>query len=255
MSLNVIDGRIVEKISTVSGAIPTIGPSFDHLDGTWTELDIYEGEYFINVADGKIFTRVGTTIIELTTSLSSGDLATVLLAGNSTGTNDIIINTDQYIYNTTSTSSISVGTTSSPSEITIESDSNIIAKSDNGTNSSYTQIDTASVILNSLNSSGDNAKILVNGFGINLESNDGLTETKKITINPSGIEVSDYSALSLLQINDLGLVLPNFITPTSSADTIGIVGQVGVDDDYVYVKTTTGWKRSALTTFLKNKIL
>ncbi|MEZ5016978.1 MAG: hypothetical protein R2800_07985 [Flavipsychrobacter sp.] len=38
-------------------------------------------------------------------------------------------------------------------------------------------------------------------------------------------------------------------TPTSSSDTNGEAGDVSWDDDYIYIKTSTGWKRSALTTF------
>jgi hypothetical protein len=39
------------------------------------------------------------------------------------------------------------------------------------------------------------------------------------------------------------------ITPTGGADTQGSVGDVTSDDDYVYVKTSTGWKRAALATW------
>jgi hypothetical protein len=38
-------------------------------------------------------------------------------------------------------------------------------------------------------------------------------------------------------------------TPTSGADTYGSLGDVVADDNYVYAKTSTGWKRSALTTW------
>jgi hypothetical protein len=38
-------------------------------------------------------------------------------------------------------------------------------------------------------------------------------------------------------------------TPTSSADAQGVQGDIATDDNYVYVKTSTGWKRSALTAF------
>jgi hypothetical protein len=38
-------------------------------------------------------------------------------------------------------------------------------------------------------------------------------------------------------------------TPTSTADTNGNVGDIAWDDNYTYVKTSTGWKRSALSTF------
>ncbi len=38
-------------------------------------------------------------------------------------------------------------------------------------------------------------------------------------------------------------------TPTSTADTNGNVGDIAWDDNYTYVKTSAGWKRSALSTF------
>jgi hypothetical protein len=38
-------------------------------------------------------------------------------------------------------------------------------------------------------------------------------------------------------------------TPTSSSDPNGNPGDIAVDDNYIYYKTSTGWKRSALSTF------
>ncbi|HVU56933.1 MAG TPA: hypothetical protein VHD83_17850 [Puia sp.] len=38
-------------------------------------------------------------------------------------------------------------------------------------------------------------------------------------------------------------------TPTSSADTNGNVGDFCWDDNYIYVKTASGWKRAAVTTY------
>lgn len=38
-------------------------------------------------------------------------------------------------------------------------------------------------------------------------------------------------------------------TPTSSADANGSTGDVSWDDNYIYIKTSAGWKRSALTIF------
>lgn len=37
--------------------------------------------------------------------------------------------------------------------------------------------------------------------------------------------------------------------PTSSSDSIGSEGDVAYDDNYVYYKTSLGWKRAALSTF------
>jgi len=38
-------------------------------------------------------------------------------------------------------------------------------------------------------------------------------------------------------------------TPSSSTDAIGKEGDMAYDDDYLYVKTSVGWKRSTLSTF------
>lgn len=44
------------------------------------------------------------------------------------------------------------------------------------------------------------------------------------------------------------LTLPKF-TPESSSDINGSVGSVTRDDDYIYIKTSTGWKRANLESF------
>lgn len=46
-----------------------------------------------------------------------------------------------------------------------------------------------------------------------------------------------------------GLRLRNTYTPTSSSDANGQVGSLAWDASYIYVKTASGWKRSALSTF------
>lgn len=42
--------------------------------------------------------------------------------------------------------------------------------------------------------------------------------------------------------------IPNY-TPSSSGDTYGNVGNITIDDDYIYVKTNNGWKRTTLQSF------
>ena len=58
MAINKIDSRIRIKRSTITGATPTIGPSTDHMDGTWSVDDIYVGELYANLEDDKLW--VGT---------------------------------------------------------------------------------------------------------------------------------------------------------------------------------------------------
>jgi len=72
---------------------------------------------------------------------------------------------------------------------------------------------------------------------------------------------STYVPASTSVVNEIKLGTPNHTakivgrlnvaprTPTSGADTQGAVGDITTDDSYVYVKTSTGWKRSALTSW------
>ena len=44
------------------------------------------------------------------------------------------------------------------------------------------------------------------------------------------------------------LTIPQY-TPTSSSDVAGTLGNVARDEDYIYIKTSTGWKRANLESF------
>jgi len=45
-----------------------------------------------------------------------------------------------------------------------------------------------------------------------------------------------------------GLVIPEF-TPSSTNDEKGKLGEITRDDDHIYIKTSSGWKRTGLETF------
>jgi len=45
------------------------------------------------------------------------------------------------------------------------------------------------------------------------------------------------------------LQIMNSYTPSSSSDAAGSTGTIAWDENYIYIKTASGWKRSALTTF------
>lgn len=45
------------------------------------------------------------------------------------------------------------------------------------------------------------------------------------------------------------LVIDQQYTPSGSADGAGVFGEILTDDNYIYVKRTSGWKRVALSTF------
>lgn len=57
------------------------------------------------------------------------------------------------------------------------------------------------------------------------------------------IDVQDYTAYFDRIVEHVQ------ITPANTADALGVDGQFGFDDDYVYYKTSTGWKRAALAAF------
>ncbi len=65
------DSRILIKRSTVASEVPTVAPSDDHTDGSWDELDIYKGEFFKNLVDGKLFTRFDSGIAEIAVTPSN----------------------------------------------------------------------------------------------------------------------------------------------------------------------------------------
>jgi len=67
-------------------------------------------------------------------------------------------------------------------------------------------------------------------IGINNES-----PTSKLDI----IETTGYQQLRLR----------TSYTPTSTADANGEIGDIAWDDDYIYIKTSIGWRRSTLTSF------
>jgi len=59
--------RMQHKVSTVAGEKPTIPPNDDHTTtggGAWIVTDIYQREIFVNLPDGKAYTRDSTGILE-----------------------------------------------------------------------------------------------------------------------------------------------------------------------------------------------
>lgn len=78
------DKRILIKSSTVASVVPTVPASNDHTDGTWLTTDLYKGEVFINQADGKVYTRVASGIIQIYPPVATGDLTQfVMVSPNS----------------------------------------------------------------------------------------------------------------------------------------------------------------------------
>lgn len=81
-----------------------------------------------------------------------------------------------------------------------------------------------------------------------------MNDLEKMRILPNGyVGFFTTSPTATVDINGSTgynqLRLRTSYTPTSSADANGNTGDIAWDDNYVYVKTSAGWKRSALTTF------
>ena len=236
--MSTIDARQIQKISTVGGQIPTVAPSNNHKDGTWTVTDCYSGEILVNEADGKVYALVGTVVVELGSS-GTVDLATVLSNGNTTGANDIVISLDSVIEGASGETSISMGETG-------DTDS-ILIKAEVGA-SNTTQIITPNYTrtTNTDGTSSSYINITTNTTSINVDTgaNDAIT-----SFTDEGLTVNNSTSGEVFRVNSVGMVITNSITPTGSADTVGEEGQITFDSDYIYVKTSAGWKRSTLTSF------
>lgn len=68
-----------------------------------------------------------------------------------------------------------------------------------------------------------------------------------------GVRLGTTAPTSSMDINGANghtsLRVRQSYTPTSTADSNGQTGQVAWDDSYIYIKTSAGWKRAALSTF------
>lgn len=75
MPLSIIDGKMRQKRSLIAGVTPEIGPSENHLDGSWTSStynQIYAGEYFFNIPDERLWIGNSTGVTEIIISGTSG---------------------------------------------------------------------------------------------------------------------------------------------------------------------------------------
>lgn len=78
----------------------------------------------------------------------------------------------------------------------------------------------------------------------------GLTVVKGVDENNDATLMIDSSGdwTTNTHLKPNGLVIPEF-TPASSNDNNGKLGEVTRDDEYLYIKTKNGWKRTGLETF------
>lgn len=99
------------------------------------------------------------------------------------------------------------------------------------------------------------------GGNLNLET-DGTT---KLQLKPTGqVFLPEYgdttftgTAVKYLSVTDAGLVIESeppgadvtAFTPSCTDDSAGSVGDINYDNDYLYVKTGTGWKRISMASW------
>jgi hypothetical protein len=72
MYLVVNSGRMVQKIITSSGTPFTVAPSNDHTDGSWTNGDLYDGEFGINSPLAQLYIRISGTVYPISLSGTTG---------------------------------------------------------------------------------------------------------------------------------------------------------------------------------------
>ena len=92
------------------------------------------------------------------------------------------------------------------------------------------------------------------GIGQQLGLALNTSDTTRLFIGKEGlIGVNNQKPTSALDINGTDafkqLRLRKPFTPASSDDPKGEVGDIGWDDSYIYIKTSTGWKRTSLESF------
>ncbi len=81
------------------------------------------------------------------------------------------------------------------------------------------------------------------------EVDTNLTTTNRVD-GYMGLKSDCFTPLIVESIKEIynNPSIPNY-TPTSSNDIYGNVGNITTDDDYLYIKTNNGWKRTSLQSF------
>jgi len=107
-----------------------------------------------------------------------------------------------------------------------------------------TQIETQTILAEDnnieLNVNGTTETSIGGGIKVlNTKNEEGFSD---LTLNENGDWITNTG------FEPKAISIP-FYTPTSSNDEIGSIGNVTRNDDYLYIKTTNGWKRSSLESF------
>ena len=117
--------------------------------------------------------------------------------------------------------------------------------------SGVTNISKEELIFETQTIASEDNNIELNYGGTHESSLDGgLTVVKGIDENNDATLMVDSSGdwTTNTHLKPDGLVIPEF-TPTSSNDNNGKIGEVTRDDEYLYIRTKNGWRRTGLETF------
>ena len=87
------DSRFLFKYSTNPGEVPTIPPSDDHTDGTWTPTDLYVGEFFLNAADNAMWVRSISGILPITSGTTNINTTSFVMKSGDTMTGQLNVPT------------------------------------------------------------------------------------------------------------------------------------------------------------------
>ena len=78
-----ITNRLITKVGT---GIATVPPSADHRNGDWVETDIYDGELYMNLTDGKLYTSNSGVVQEIGASSPDTNLGNTNLTADANRT-------------------------------------------------------------------------------------------------------------------------------------------------------------------------
>ena len=65
MALIIENKRMRQKVNTLTGFIPAIGPSDDHTDGSWTTADVYSGEFVVDEFSKYIYVGLSDYVAQI----------------------------------------------------------------------------------------------------------------------------------------------------------------------------------------------
>ena len=86
-----------------------------------------------------------------------------------------------------------------------------------------------------------------------LQLGDGSFGTPSISFTgdtDTGIYRVNTNQLGIATGGTISIIFAQNFTPVATADTSGVTNQFSFDANYIYIKTSAGWKRAALSTWI-----